>query len=123
MPNLSTSYLGPEAAPNSTLQQAVSKWTGQRDHTLPQFIAYPNGLSIAFTSTSPSRLTMRLKFEGLRSSVFIWTIISLSFSTFTQESYLTIEDSYHTFNCSSVNYIFSEKIFRVTINIQVEEKA
>ncbi|MGH9974636.1 MAG: hypothetical protein ACRD8Z_02205, partial [Nitrososphaeraceae archaeon] len=49
----------------------------------------------AFTSTSPSRLTMRLKVEGLSSSVFIWAIISLSSSTITQESYLIIEVTHH----------------------------
>src|ERR687898_565865 len=71
MPNLSTSYLGPEAAPNSTLQHAVSRWTGHSDHTLPQFIAYPSGASTALTSTSLSLLTSTLKFVGLTSSFII----------------------------------------------------
>ena len=39
IPNLSTSYLGLDAAPNSTLQQAVSICTGQSDQILPQLIA------------------------------------------------------------------------------------
>ena len=38
IPNLSTSYLGPDAAPNSTLQHVVSSCTGQRDHLSPQLM-------------------------------------------------------------------------------------
>jgi len=36
---MSTSYLGLDAAPNSTLQQAVSICTGHNDHNLPQLMA------------------------------------------------------------------------------------
>src|SRR6185503_17578660 len=71
MPNLSTSYLGPEAAPNSTLQHAVSRCTGQSDQILPQFMAYPSGASSAFTRMSLSLLTITLKLVGLTSSFFI----------------------------------------------------
>ncbi len=74
MPKRSTSYLGPEAAPNSTLQHAVSRCTGHSDQTLPQFIAYPSGVSNALTSTSLSLLTKRLKFVGLTSSFFTGTV-------------------------------------------------
>ncbi|MFZ0656747.1 MAG: hypothetical protein WAM19_08895, partial [Nitrososphaeraceae archaeon] len=71
IPNLSTSYLGPEAAPNSTLQQAVSKCTGQSDQILPQFIAYPKGRSNALIRTSPSFPTKRLKLVGFTRSFII----------------------------------------------------
>src|SRR5918911_1627746 len=71
MPKRSTSYLGPEAAPNSTLQHAVSRCTGHSDHILPQFIAYPNGWSKALTRMSLILLTMRLKFVGLTRSLII----------------------------------------------------
>src|SRR3989304_5482002 len=65
IPNLSTSYRGLDAAPNSTLQHAVSICTGQRDQSLPQLMAYSNGLSIALTKISPNLPTKALAFCGV----------------------------------------------------------
>ena len=69
IPNLSTSYLGLDAAPNSTLQQAVSICTGHNDQILPQLIAYPNGLSIAFSKISPNFPMKTLAFSGVTKSL------------------------------------------------------
>ena len=68
IPNRSTSYLGLDAAPNSTLQQAVSICTGHQDQILPQLIAYPNGWSIALTRISPNFPTKALAFCGVIAS-------------------------------------------------------